>query len=71
MEKLLNREYRSLVVTVKDVECFENHIDFTVEPCRLVCNEKHDLLACSPDGLIDEQMIVEVNCPESTKLLRL
>lgn len=38
-----------------------------VEKCGLVVSQDHPFLSCSPDGVIDSTLLLEVKCPYSAK----
>ena len=46
---------------------FEELTGFKVEPSGLVVSMDQPYLACSPDGLIGEDSILEVKCPSASK----
>jgi len=51
------------------IQCFEEKTGLKVEPCGLFIHEIYGFLGASPDGVIDNDFIVEVKCPKSAKNL--
>lgn len=47
--------------------CLETKLGVFVQPCGLFVHKKLTFLAASPDGLIENEGIVEVKCPASIK----
>jgi len=39
----------------------------TVQPSGLIICEDYPFLACSPDGLLDDDIIVEIKCPYNAR----
>lgn len=48
-------------------QAFELKLGLKILPAGLFIDEKFNYLACSPDGLIGDQEIVEIKCPYSAK----
>lgn len=44
---------------------FENQYNKTVRPCGLFVDEQYPFLGASPDGLVDDDKIIEVKCTPS------
>nr|XP_042908919.1 uncharacterized protein LOC122271496 [Parasteatoda tepidariorum] len=49
------------------IEHIEKHLDIRVQPCSLFVDEEDFYLGATPDGLIDNDGILEVKCPSSCK----
>ncbi|CAG9762672.1 unnamed protein product [Ceutorhynchus assimilis] len=49
------------------IKAYETYTKEIVEPCGLFVDKKHCFLAASPDGLIQEEGIIEVKCPSSAE----
>ncbi|XP_053383405.1 uncharacterized protein LOC128549795 [Mercenaria mercenaria] len=49
------------------IKKFEMHTGYSVNNCGLVTCRKSPYLAATPDGVINEQTIVEVKCPYAWK----
>ena len=47
-------------------QCYEMATKTLVEPVNLVVHPRHDFIAASPDGLIDEDGVLEIKCPNTT-----
>lgn len=48
-------------------QAFELKLGFTVLPAGLFIDGEFNFLACTPDGLIGEEDLVEIKCPHSAK----
>lgn len=48
-------------------ECLQERLGVNIMPCGLFVDKKLNFLAASPDGLIDDDSIVEIKCPVSIK----
>lgn len=49
------------------VELFEKHFQTKVSKCGLFVNEDFPNFAATPDGIVDEETLVEVKCPFSSR----
>ncbi|CAI6370821.1 unnamed protein product [Macrosiphum euphorbiae] len=45
------------------IVALENILKFKVNPCRLIIDEHFPYLATTPDGIIDDDFVVEIKCP--------
>jgi hypothetical protein len=48
-------------------EIFEEEFSMSVVSCGLFVHEEYSFLGASPDGLIDEDSIIEIKCPFSAR----
>lgn len=51
------------------IKAFETKRNKKVKPCGLFVHKEHCFLAASPDGLIEDDGIIEVKCPSTAKML--
>lgn len=49
------------------IKAYETYTNEIVNPCGLFVDEKNCFLAASPDGLIQEEGIIEVKCRSSAE----
>lgn len=54
--------------TIAKIE-FEKKFNLNCDPCGLYIDEKLNFLAASPDGIINDDGILEIKCPHSIKAI--